>query len=255
MDFKFNTDIVTNYKSNSQRIRVMSENWLENNIYCPCCGNNHLKHLYNNMPVADFACDNCGEIFELKTKCGQIGRKITDGAYSTMIERITSNSNPDLFVMSYNNNLSVTDLIFIPKFFFIPDFIERRKPLSSNARRAGWVGCNILFSNIPSQGKIPIIQKEQLIDHKQVIEKFSKIKRLRTNQIEGRGWIFDILNCINDIPKNLFSLNDVYAYKDMLKIKHPQNFNIEAKIRQQLQFLRDKGYIEFLGNGQYKKNL
>ncbi|MDE6698369.1 MAG: hypothetical protein K2J91_02695 [Lachnospiraceae bacterium] len=29
--------------------------------------------------------------------------------------------------------------------------------------------------------------------------------------------------------------------------------NIEAKIRQQLQFLRDTGFIEFLCRGQYRK--
>ncbi|MCI6952709.1 MAG: hypothetical protein MR839_02235 [Spirochaetia bacterium] len=29
---------------------------------------------------------------------------------------------------------------------------------------------------------------------------------------------------------------------------------MEAKIRQQLQFLRDKGFIQFLSPGQYKKN-
>jgi len=38
-----------------------------------------------------------------------------------------------------------------------------------------------------------------------------------------------------------------------LKLKHIENKNIEAKIRQQLQFLRDKGFIEFLGRGKYRK--
>ena len=33
------------------------------------------------------------------------------------------------------------------------------------------------------------------------------------------------------------------------------NFNVEAKVRQQLQFLRDKGFIDFIdNNGMYKKN-
>ena len=34
---------------------------------------------------------------------------------------------------------------------------------------------------------------------------------------------------------------------------NPQNHNVEAKIRQQLQILRDLGFIEFLGKGQYRK--
>ncbi|MFR4384325.1 MAG: restriction endonuclease, partial [Phascolarctobacterium sp.] len=32
------------------------------------------------------------------------------------------------------------------------------------------------------------------------------------------------------------------------------NHYIQAKIRQQLQLLRDKGLLEFCGNGSYKKN-
>ena len=60
-----------------------------------------------------------------------------------MIERINSNLNPQLFVMNYSEKLSVTDLIFVPKFFFTFDIIEKRKPLSENARRAGWTGCNV----------------------------------------------------------------------------------------------------------------
>ncbi|MBQ1398560.1 MAG: restriction endonuclease, partial [Clostridia bacterium] len=35
--------------------------------------------------------------------------------------------------------------------------------------------------------------------------------------------------------------------------KHIHNNNIEAKIRQQLQILRDKGFIEFLERGHYRK--
>ena len=39
----------------------------------------------------------------------------------------------------------------------------------------------------------------------------------------------------------------------MLQARHPQNNNIRPKIRQQLQVLRDKGVIEFLGRGLYRK--
>ena len=62
------------------------------------------------------------------------------------------------------------------------------------------------------------------------------------------------LNCINKISSDYFSLADVYKYTKSLAEKHPQNNNVEAKIRQQLQILRDLGYIDFLGHGRYKKN-
>jgi type II restriction enzyme len=45
----------------------------------------------------------------------------------------------------------------------------------------------------------------------------------------------------------------MYKFENLLQIKHPANNNIKPKIRQQLQILRDKGFIEFLGNGKYRK--
>ena len=158
MNFYLDANLGLNYKNSSQKIRVMSESWVAQNIFCPVCGNKHIYKLLNNAPVADFRCANCGESFELKSKKNKIGKKITDGAYSTMIERITSTSNPDLFILQYSKNLEVINFTLVPKFFFVPSIIERRKPLSVNARRAGWTGCNILFSNIPEQGKIEIIK-------------------------------------------------------------------------------------------------
>ena len=94
MNLNFDKCIAINYKSNSQKIRVMSEFWIVKNLFCPCCGNLHIEKMQNNFPVADILCKNCGEIFELKSKKNFIGSKITDGAYHTMIARIISNKNP-----------------------------------------------------------------------------------------------------------------------------------------------------------------
>ena len=73
------------YKSPSQRIRVLSELWMKNEMYCPSCGRDTLQKLPNNSKLADFFCDNCGEIYELKSKGSPIGRSILDGAYYTAI--------------------------------------------------------------------------------------------------------------------------------------------------------------------------
>lgn len=69
----------------------------------------------------------------------------------------------------------------------------------------------------------------------------------------GKSWFDDVSDIVKQIPGTTFSLQDVYEYKGVLKIRHPNNNNIEAKIRQQLQLLRDEGIILFLGNGQYTK--
>lgn len=241
------------YHSGSQIARVLTEDWMDKNMYCPRCGNLHITHFENNRPVADFFCPVCNSEYELKSKNGPLGKKITDGAYETMIDRISSNQNPDFFFMSYSKtSLAVNDLFFVPKHFFIPDIIEKRNPLSSSARRAGWVGCNILIDKIPEQGRIHIISGGRVSDTESVLSKVKKGLELETVDINGRGWLFDVLNCVNALPKQ-FTLNEVYEFESVLQVKHPNNKNIKPKIRQQLQLLRDKNFIYFLGNGVYRK--
>lgn len=253
MDLQLDESLATKYKRANQKIRAMSEPWLVENVFCPCCGNLHIDKLPNNSPVADAYCPKCEETFELKSKQGVIGAKIPDGAYRTMIERITSNKNPQLFIMQYSTSFFITDLTFIPKFFLTPDIIEKRKPLSANAKRAGWVGCNILYQKIPEQGKLRIIRDSKEIEVAEVLRRYKQVKQLQTDNLNLRGWMLDVLNCINDIGSENFTLQQVYQYADALKLKHNLNRNVEAKIRQQLQFLRDRGFVEFVGRGVYRK--
>lgn len=255
IDFSLDPKLALKYKSNAQKIRVMSESWVGKNLFCPSCGNPHLSNLPNNMPVADLRCEHCGEVYELKSKKGKFGNKITAGDYSAMIHRITSSDNPDLILMEYTDDLQINNIIFIPKFFLVPSMIEKRKPLSSDARRSGWTGCNILYSKIPEQGKIIVINNQLMSDKKVVVEKYAKVKKLQTNNMESRTWLLDILSCINSISNIEFSLQEMYSFTNELQLKHIDNHNVEAKIRQQLQVLRDRGVIEFLGKGHYRKVL
>ncbi|HNS62517.1 MAG TPA: hypothetical protein PKK96_16080, partial [Anaerolineales bacterium] len=73
-----------------------------------------------------------------------------------------------------------------------------------------------------------------------------------TGNIEAKGWLLDVLLCVERIKKREFSLDDVYAFEGYLKAKHPSNNRVKAKIRQQLQFLRDRGVVRFLGRGRYR---
>lgn len=165
-----------------------------------------------------------------------------------MIDRITSNNNPDFFFMTYSQKeLKVRDFVFVPKHFFVPDIIEKRKPLALTSRRAGWTGCNILIDKIPEQGRIYVISNGHALSRDAVISRVNQSNRLETSNINSRGWLMDILNCVNTLP------DEMYAFESELQAKHPQNSNIKPKIRQQLQFLRDRGFIEFLGSGKYKK--
>lgn len=255
MDLHFNYSLASGYHSCSQISRVLTEDWMARNMFCPVCGASVLGHYEANKPVADFFCDDCKSDFELKSKESKtavIGHKITDGAYGTMIERITSLRNPHLFVMTYSN-WTVNNLLMIPSYFFVPDIIEKRPPLKETARRAGWVGCNIEIGNIPESGKIFIVKNSLQEDKSKVVDLYQRTLTLRTSKIDSRGWLLDVLRCVERIPNKEFSLDEVYAFTDELKQKHPDNNFIRDKIRQQLQYLRDKDFIKFTSRGHYKK--
>ncbi len=253
-DLHFRVELAAQYHSHSQMARLLTENWVKENMYCPRCGHPHIRQFENNRPVADFFCPDCGNQYELKSKNGALGHKVADGAYDTMIERITGNKNPDFFFMSYSRtDYTVRSLLLIPKYFFVPSVIEKRKPLAPTAQRAGWVGCNIMIDQIPEQGRISIIEEGTANDSRAVLQKVNASHRLETKNIKSRGWMMDVLLCVNQITTSHFSLDDLYAFEESLQAKHPENRNVKPKIRQQLQLLRDKGFLLFLGNGQYQK--
>lgn len=253
MNLAFNISLAEGYQSNSQIARRLTEDWVLKNSYCPNCGEIPLMEFENNRPVADFYCKKCSEEFELKSKNGKLSNTITDGAYSTMIERINSNNNPNFFFLTYTKQWTVNDFLIIPKQFFTPEIIIKRPPLAENARRAGWVGCNIDISKVTDSGKVFLVKNTNIIDSKIVKESFNRTLFLREKSKETKGWILDVMNCIDFIKKDSFSLDDIYKFESVLKEKHPNNNFVKDKIRQQLQVLRDKGIIEFISRGNYKK--
>jgi type II restriction enzyme len=256
MQLRLTSEIASNYSSAPQKIRVLTESWVGNSVFCPNCGS-ALSRFENNSPVADFYCKKCAEEYELKSKNGEMGKKIVDGAYATMIERLKSDNNPNFFFLTYDKStLEIRNFLTIPKYFFVPSIIEKRKALAPTARRAGWVGCNIDVSNIPEIGKIYFVQHGLVKSRDEVLERWSKTEFVKNTQnIDAKGWLLDVLVCVEKIKKEEFSLDDVYAFEDYLQAKHPSNNNVKAKIRQQLQFLRDKGVLDFVGRGQYRMKL
>ncbi|MDO8555248.1 MAG: DpnI domain-containing protein [bacterium] len=254
MKLTFDEKIATGYKSPSQRARVLTEHWVDSSVFCPNCGYFGIDHYENNRPVADFYCTNCREEYELKSKQNSIGSKIVDGAYRTMLERLTSSNNPNFFLLNYDlSNLEVINFLVIPKHFFVPEIIEKRKPLAITARRAGWIGCNILLQNIPQTGKIFFVKNKQIELKEKVLAKWEKTLFLREEkEVSAKGWLLDVMRSVEKLGKPEFTLNDVYVFENELGKLHLENKHIKDKIRQQLQVLRDKGYLEFTSRGNYR---
>lgn len=242
------------FTSASQVARVDTEAWAGTNMFCPNCGSAKLVQHTANKPVADFYCSACGADFELKSQSRAFGRKVVDGAYETKIERLLSDTSPNLILLHYDKtHRRVQNLSVVPNFLFAPSVIEKRKPLSPTAKRAGWVGSNILLHRIPVSGRISVVSGGVIRDRNEVLQEWDRLRFFENRIGDARGWLLEVTRCVDQIGHSEFSLAEIYAFENELSAIFPKNRNIRPKIRQQLQLLRDAGYLAFLGKGRYRK--
>jgi type II restriction enzyme len=243
--------LAAQYRSRAQIARVLSEAWCLENVYCPSCPSPRIARLPHNTRGIDFRCTRCEQTFQLKSTQTWDKPKIVDAGYEAMMEAIRSDRAPNLLLLNYNSDWYVQNLLVVPRYFFSESTIEKRKPLSSTARRAGWIGCNILLNAIPADGRIPLVTAGRPHSPKAVRDEFHRAATLGKVPVESRGWTVDVLNVVRQLGPR-FSLTDVYARDVRLSALHPRNLHIRPKIRQQLQVLRDLGFVRFLGNGIYE---
>jgi type II restriction enzyme len=117
-------------------------------------------------------------------------------------------------------------VIVVPHFAFSLSAVECRKPLSPNARRAGWIGCNIVLANLPADAKIPIVKDGVVQSVGQVRLQYAKLRPLEKLSVETRGWTLDVLNAARSLHKTQFSLTEAYSRELDLARLHPQNRHI-----------------------------
>jgi len=249
MNLQCSIGFASSYRSASQITRVLTEEWCTRELYCPACDSDRLTASKANTPAVD--CPKCGQPFQLKSLKNWNQKKIVDAGYAAMLRAIRADRTPNLLVLQYSADWIVHNLLLIPRVFFTESIVEKRSPLNPTARRAGWVGCNILLSQIPDDGRINVVSAGLPIPEQQVRAEFSRIRRLAELSPSLRGWTLDVLKIIRKLGKSHFSLQELYHFEAELKASHPQNENIRAKIRQQLQVLRDLRLIDFTSAGNY----
>jgi type II restriction enzyme len=240
------------YRSSLQIARVVSEDWAVRNLYCPACETDRLNQAPTNTRAIDLLCSSCNQVFQLKSSRTWNQRRIVDAAYAPMIAAIRSDKVPNLVFVHHTPSWEVQNVLLVPHFFFTENVIERRKPLSSTARRAGWVGCNILLSEVPVDGKLFLVANGVVEDVNFIRKRFQRMKSLEKLRVDTRGWVLEVLKAVRELGKREFTLSEVYAFESILSSVYPQNRNVRPKIRQQLQVLRDMGFLEFVAPGLYR---
>jgi type II restriction enzyme len=240
------------YVSKSQQARVVTEAWVAANGYCLACESDSIRQTKANTQARDFECISCGHPYELKSCLSPFGNKIVDGAYASMIRRIEGGTVPSILLMRYSVPLIVVDLVAIHRSLITREVIQERKPLSESARRAGWVGCNILLSCVPPEGRISLVDSGAAIPREDSRARFKATSALADRSLSTRSWSRALLECLHRLQRSTFTLEQVYSFEAELSLAYPENRNVRAKIRQQLQVLRDAGLLAFEGRGTYR---
>lgn len=252
MDLCMDASRASGFRSKCQIARRVTEGWASENLYCTSCDSDRVQSTRNNTQAVDFTCPGCSAAFQLKASRTWNERKIPDAGFHAMMRALSSDSVPNLLVMQYTDDWHVRNLIMVPSFFLSPGAIEKRKPLGPTARRAGWIGCNILLSEIAEIGKIRVVSNGQSSDASVVRRQYASVRPLAKLDVKVRGWALDLLRLIRKLGQQTFSIKDAYQLAPILSSMHPRNRNVRPKIRQQLQVLRDLGFVRFLGRGDYE---
>ncbi len=253
MDLTLRTELAEGYKSKSQIARIVTEAWFEENMYCPACPSNTLEHTPSGTKVIDFLCPRCDETFQLKSLSHNFGTKIVNSAYEPKVQMIREGLSPNWVFLQYDRDaFHVENVMIVPKHFMTPEIVERRQPLRERARRAGWVGSNLLIGQLSPDAQLYVVRDEVILPKWVVRKNWKRFEFLRKKRLESRGWLNDVLFCVRELGKKDFTLKGMYQFEDRLQKLHPDNRFVKPKIRQQLQVLRDHGILGFVRRGKYR---
>ena len=183
---------------------------------------------------------------------------MTNSAYGPKMEAIEKGLAPHYAFLRYcREPWSVTDLFVVPGYFLTPAVIEKRPPLKDTARRGGWVGSNILLGSLAPEARVTLVSEGHLRPPAEARQDWQKFAFLGAAPEARGGWGADVLTCVRTLVAELgeeeFTLQQFYSrFEDELQRRHPGNQNVQPKIRQQMQVLRDGGVLDFLDPGRYR---
>ena len=144
--------VPSHWKTDSRVYGEACEHWISDHYSCPSCGVGRLEKLTANEKSIDHRCYNCAELFQVKAHKKSFEKR--DGTiefigaeYRTTLSSLEGEKKWNLILVEYDRGSSkIKKVGTILKEDIAKDNIIPRKPLSENARRAGWQGCNFKFN-------------------------------------------------------------------------------------------------------------
>lgn len=241
------------YKSLRAGVGEITEAWGEQNLYCASCTSRSLRRCPRNTAGVDFRCPECGDPYQLKSLAQPLPRRIPDAAYWVMRRLIRTGNAPSLLALHYSPyDWTIRNLLLVPRFAISLSAIRRRKPTLPKGRNKPCVLCDYALDRIPLDARISVVVEGRVAAVSEVRNQFRRLQRLKRQRWYNRGWTMDVLRAAHDLGKADFTLAEMYSRAEQLRRLHPENRHVEPKIRQQLQRLRELGFLEFVEPGHYR---
>jgi len=96
-----------------------------------------------------------------------------------------------------------------------------------------------------------VVRESVVLPASDVREKYRHVKPLQEPKAKQRGWTLDVLNTVRRLGKTEFTTTEMYSFTHELEKLHPDNRHVKDKIRQQLQVLRDRGFLRQAERGSW----
>ncbi len=135
-----------------QELGAWGEQLIVSRCVCPQCKRSKtLKRLPSNFKCADLICDFCGYLAQVKAATvashSKVPKQILGAAWGAQKERMDAVIYFPLFLV-LKSPIGFA-IYYLPTDFQNEDLFVPRKPLSSEAKRAGWQGFMYNLSAIP----------------------------------------------------------------------------------------------------------
>jgi type II restriction enzyme len=135
-----------------QQLGSWGESIVAKSCDCPKCKKpKTLKLLPTNFKCADLICDFCGFLAQVKAMTvatvDSLPKQVLGAAWAPQRERMDAAIYFPLFLVLKSSTSHA--IYYLPTDFQSPALFSARKPLSSEARRAGWQGFMYVLSAVP----------------------------------------------------------------------------------------------------------
>ena len=130
-------------KTDKQKLGDFGENLIQKKFDCPKCKKaKTLKKLPVNFKCADIICDFCGYLAQVKTHTvsdiEDFPKRVLGAAWGPQKERMDAGIYFPLFVVLKNQKHC--SVFYLSSDLQTEEMFIKRKPLSKDAKRAGWQG-------------------------------------------------------------------------------------------------------------------